>query len=55
MKAISLNPDHEQTLINLAVWHHNKGNTNNAKKCLQHLLNKYPNNEQAKAMLAELR
>lgn len=55
MKAIALNPDHEQTLINLAVWHHNKGNNENAKKCLLHLLKKYPNNEQAKAMLSDIR
>ncbi len=54
MRALQLNPDYEQTLINLAVWHHNNGNDGNAKKHLQHLLKKLPQNEQAKAMLATI-
>jgi len=54
MRALQLNPDYEQTLINLAVWHHNNGNDGNAKKYLHHLLKKHPQNEQAKAMLATI-
>ena len=54
MRALKLNPDYEQTLINLAVWHHNNGNDGNAKKYLSHLLKKHPQNEQAKAMLADI-
>lgn len=53
-KANELNPDHEQTLINLAVWYHGNNRDSEAKKCLQHLLKKHPQNEQAKAMLGEL-
>jgi hypothetical protein len=54
IKANDLDPDHEQTLINLAVWYHNGHQPDRAKKCLEHLLKKHPNNEQAKAMLADL-
>ncbi len=53
-KANALNPDHEQTLINLAVWYHNNNRNDMAKKCLMHLLKKFPQNEQAKIMLSEL-
>ncbi|MBS1773338.1 MAG: pilus assembly protein TadD [Bacteroidetes bacterium] len=53
-KAVILNPDNEQTLINIAVWYHNSRLDDKAKKCLQHLLEKHPQNEQAKAMLADL-
>ena len=52
--ANDLDPDHEQTLINLAVYYHNNQQNDRAKKCLQHLLKKHPANAQAKAMLADL-
>ncbi|KAK6024862.1 hypothetical protein OSTOST_09260 [Ostertagia ostertagi] len=53
-RAHDLDPDHEQTLINLAVWHHNNGTDDKARKYLLQLLKRNPNNEQAKAMLADL-
>lgn len=53
-KANSLDPDHEQTLINLAVWYHANAQDDKAKKSLQHLVKKHPQNQQAKAMLAEI-
>jgi hypothetical protein len=53
-RALELDPDHEQTLINLAVWHHNNGTNDKARKCLQQLLKRHPGNERAKAMLADL-
>jgi Flp pilus assembly protein TadD len=53
-KAIGLDPDHEQTLINLAVWYHANNQDDKAKKALTHLLKKHPQNEQAKAMIADL-
>ncbi len=52
--ANELDPDHEQTLINLAVYYHNNQQSDKAKKCLEHLLKKHPGNAQAKAMLADL-
>ncbi len=54
IKANRLDPDHEQTLINLAVWYHADRQDDKAKKVLLHLLKKHPENEQAKAMLADL-
>ena len=54
MHANDLDPDHEQTLINLAVYYHNNLQNDRAKKCLQHLLKKHPANAQAKAMIADL-
>lgn len=53
-KAILYEPDSRQALINLAVWYHNNRLDNMAEKTLRHLLKKYPENEQAKAMLADL-
>ncbi len=53
-KALAIDPDHEQTLINMAVWYHNNGNNDLAQRTLKHLLKKYPGNKQAKAMLLDL-
>ncbi len=53
-KAIQLDPDHDQTLINLAVWYHNNQQPAQAKKCLEHLLKKHPDNQRGKAMLIDL-
>jgi len=53
-KAQQLDPDHEQNLINLGVWYHTNYRDNQAKKVLQHLVKKHPENEQGKAMLNEL-
>lgn len=53
-KAQELDPDHEQTLINLAVWYHNERQDDKAKRSLEHLIKKHPDNQQAKAMLADL-
>ncbi|EDO25661.1 predicted protein [Nematostella vectensis] len=54
-KANELNPDDEQTLINLAVVHHFNQEDGKAKKYLKHLLLKHPNNAKAKAMLLDLK
>lgn len=54
MHANELDPDHEQNLINLAVWYHNEHRPSMAKKCLEHLLKKHPDNQKAKAMLIDL-
>lgn len=53
-KALLYEPDNKQALINMAVWYHNNRLDNMAKKTLLHLVKKYPDNEQAKAMLADL-
>lgn len=53
-KALQYEPDSKQALINLAVWYHNNRLDNMAEKVLLHLVKKYPDNEQAKAMLADL-
>jgi len=53
-RANELDPDHEQTLVNLAVWYHNSNEPAKAKKCLEHLIKKHPDNEKAKAMLMDL-
>ncbi len=53
-RAQMLDPDNEQMLINMAVWHHAQMQYDKAKKCLEHLIRKHPENEQAKAMLADL-
>jgi len=53
-RAQLLDPDNEQTLINLAVWYHSSLQYDRARKCLEHLLKKHPDNAQAKAMLADL-
>ena len=54
MRANQLDPDYEQNLINLAVWYHNNKQPERAKKSLEHLLKKHPENEHAKAMLVNL-
>ncbi|MBA3828531.1 MAG: tetratricopeptide repeat protein [Taibaiella sp.] len=54
LHANELDPDHEQNLINLAVWYHNNRQPDKAKKCLEHLLKKHPDNQKAKAMLLSL-
>lgn len=53
-KAQMMDPDYEQNLINLAVWYHTNQQPNLAKKVLEHTVRKYPANQQAKAMLADL-
>ena len=53
-KAQQLDPDHAQNLINLAVWYHNNNQDKLAKKVLQHLVKKHPDNEQGRAMLGQL-
>lgn len=53
-RAQMLDPDSEQMLINLAVYYHSQMQNDRAKKCLEHLLQKHPNNDRAKAMLADL-
>jgi len=55
LQAKQLDPDHEQNLINLAVWYHGQGQMDAAKQCLMHLLKKHPDNDQAKAMFADLK
>lgn len=54
MRALMLDPDYEQNLINLAVWYHTNNKYAEADRCLRHLLKKHPENEQAKAMLIDL-
>jgi hypothetical protein len=54
VRAEQLDPDYEQNLINIAVWYHNNKQPEKAKKSLEHLLKKHPNNERAKAMLLDL-
>lgn len=55
LRANQLDPDNEQNLINLAVWFHNTGNGAHAAQYLEHLLRKHPENQQAKAMLLDLK
>jgi len=54
MRANQLDPDYEQNLINMAVWYHSSNQPDKAKKSLEHLLQKHPSNERAKAMLTDL-
>ncbi len=54
LKAQELNPDDEQTLINLAVWYHFEQQDDKAAKSLRQLLEKHPDNAKAKAMLSDL-
>lgn len=54
-KAILYEPDNRQALINIAVWYHFNERDNDARKTLLHLLEKYPDNEQAKAMLSDIK
>jgi Flp pilus assembly protein TadD len=53
-RALELDPDNAQALINMSVWYHAQNRMPEARKCLQHLLQKYPENEQAKAMLQDI-
>jgi hypothetical protein len=53
-KAYNLDPDYEQNLINLAVWHYTNNQFDKAKARLEHLLKKHPENERARAMLMDL-
>jgi hypothetical protein len=53
-RANNLDPDYEQNLINLAVWHYTNKQYDKAKKRLEHLVAKYPANEKARAMLLDL-
>lgn len=52
--ALKFDPDSKQALINIAVWYHNNNRDEDAEKALLHLLQKYPDNEQAKAMLLDI-
>ncbi len=54
IRADYLDPDYEQNLVNLAVWYHNNNQAEQAKKRLEHLIKKHPDNERAKAMLSDL-
>lgn len=53
-RAQQLDPDYEQNLINLAVWYHNNRQYKLAERQLLHLIKKHPDNQQARAMLADL-
>jgi hypothetical protein len=53
-KAYTLDPDHQQNLVNLAVWYHNNHQPEQAKDALFHLLKRYPGNAHARAMLMDL-
>lgn len=53
-RSLALDPDYEFTLINLAVYYHGQGNDAMAKKNLQSLLKRHPENARAKAMLEDL-
>ena len=52
--ANDLDPDYEQNLLNLAVWHYQNKQPDKAKYRLEHLLKKHPENERARAMLIDL-
>jgi Tfp pilus assembly protein PilF len=54
-KAVMLNPDHVQTLINLAVVYHQTGADILIKPLLFHALKLEPANAQVKAMLGDLK
>ncbi len=53
-RAVALDPDREQTLINLAVVLHNNNDLARCRIVLQRLLKRHPDNAQARAMLADL-
>ena len=53
-QALMLNPDHVQTLINLAVLFHQTGQLKDISPLLQHALKLEPQNDQIKAMLQDL-
>lgn len=54
MRANQLDPDYEQNLLNLAVWYHNNQQPARARSSILHLLKKHPQNDRARAMLADL-
>ncbi len=54
MRANHLDPDYEQNLLNMAVWYHNNQQPAQALKTIQHLVKKHPDNERARAMMADL-
>jgi Tfp pilus assembly protein PilF len=54
MRADRIDPDYEQNLVNLAVWYHNNQKPDLARKQLVHLLQKHPDNQNAKEMLSDL-
>lgn len=53
-RARSIDPDYEQNLVNLAVWYHNNQRMDMARKTLEHLVKRHPENERARAMLLDL-
>jgi Tfp pilus assembly protein PilF len=55
LKAYNLDPDHQQTIFNLAILYHNDGKNEKAKVMLTRLLKRDPQNERARMMLSELR
>ncbi|WP_345080562.1 tetratricopeptide repeat protein [Nemorincola caseinilytica] len=54
MRANANDPDHEQNLLNLAVWHYTNNQYDKARTRVEHLLQKHPGNERARAMLLDL-
>lgn len=54
-QALLLNPDHVQTLINLAVVFHQTGQHQLISPLLQHALRLEPDNQQVRAMLTDLK
>ena len=54
-RALSLDPDNEQGLVNMAAWLHHNGQDGRARRVLEHLLSRNPDHAQARAMLADLR
>ena len=53
-KALALNPDYEQALMNQAGIYLQRNEIAKAKGLLQKVLKKNPNNEQAKGILGQL-
>ncbi|HYD22855.1 MAG TPA: tetratricopeptide repeat protein [Flavipsychrobacter sp.] len=54
LKANTLDPDHQQTIFNLAILYHGEGKDDKAKALLLRLLRSDPQNERARMMLSEL-
>lgn len=54
-RAVHYDPDSRQALINMAVWYHANVQDDKAAESLQHLLKKHPDDQQAKAMLMDIR
>lgn len=53
-KALKYDPDSRQAMVNMAVWYHANKRDVEAKKLLERLVKKHPEDEQAKAMLLDL-